>query len=389
MLLRTAPGNATILSSLVGEKDTELAAGNGTRAAVTTAVQTIVNSIILPTCAFNEQFRAADCIEDKEYKHFFTEACLITGILLSGPPGTGKTYSLKAIQGMKFPGCRIEVCEIKLRDLLASDDGIAELMEILATLKTVCENVDKCNKSQFVIRLVLLDEIDSLGTGPRDSEIQHLIKHYLCKYMDLMHWKAQRSNLQSKASVYIVFIATTNRPADVDEKLKTGSRLAKEIPFLGSSLNDKELILKSRLLAFFTESSSAICDSDDVFNEVIDFVLPRLGGYAAADISALVKDAYRAYVEGGRCGLLSCFQEALAKTIPSCLRSNVISVPSITYDDVIGHEEAKKCFRRALSFYEKQTGQLYKKYGLSCPGGILLYGPPGTTNLICFTAVLC
>lgn len=71
---------------------------------------------------------------DKAYQHMVSSQFnVISGLLLTGPPGVGKTYSLKALQSMSFPGCTVKVREIKLRDILTSDDGIAELMQVLGS----------------------------------------------------------------------------------------------------------------------------------------------------------------------------------------------------------------------------------------------------------------
>ena len=54
------------------------------------------------------------------------------------------------------------------------------------------------------------------------------------------------------------------------------------------------------------------------------------------------------------------------------------SLPQLTYDDVIGCVEAKKSLKRILSFSSPLLRNQVKKFGLKCPGGAILYGPPGT-----------
>ena len=74
--------------------------------------------------------------------------------------------------------------------------------------------------------------------------------------------------------------------------------------------------------------------------------------------------------------LLSSYtHQPLIPITPSFLSS---SLPQLTYDDVIGCVEAKKSLKRILSFSSPSLRNQVKKFGLKCPGGAILYGPPGT-----------
>lgn len=352
--------------------------------AVTSALHAIIESIVWPVCCLHKElpadlstlattlmspdkrtpkaptasFNISSTSQSITPAFVAGSAGVIGGILLSGPPGVGKTYSLRALQQIQFERCRVNVKEIKLRDILTADNAVAELILSFSNATTSLSETSSC--AQLV--LILLDEIDSLGSGEADTESQHLVKHYLCKWMDKPPVVI--------TGTYFVFVATTNRPGDVDPQLRTGSRLAKEINFLTSSIADKELLLLSMLtgvvLGIHKDDKAGLAAQ----------LGPRLGGYAAADIALLVGDALRLQ-ERSQKSLQQCLEIVHATITPSCLRSNVITVPPIKYSDIIGHEEAKKCFRRALSYYEKSGGELYHRFGLAAPDGILLYGPPG------------
>lgn len=308
----------------------------------------------------------------------------------------GKTYSLKALQLMAFDNCQIRLEEIKLRDILTADDSVGDLSHALHNIfKPRLEGV-VCDNFKAELVLILLDEVDSLGRGDGDTPVQHMIKHCICEYMDTLHTKNKGMRCNSELATHYVFIATTNRPGDVDSQLRIGSRLAKEINFINSSLEDKERLLQSILsaqLEILQQSLLVVTTHNIDISGIVSHFTPRLGGYAAADIAVLVDDAVRRFASGLRgiepeLSIFECFEKAYVGIIPSCLRSNVITVPKMTYDDVIGHAHAKQCFQRALSYYQKDVGGLYRSFGVSAPGGILLHGPPGRLGLYALNALL-
>lgn len=56
---------------------------------------------------------------------------------------------------------------------------------------------------------------------------------------------------------------------------------------------------------------------------------------------------------------------------------------NLSYDDVIGYEEAKKCLRRVLGSYgDPALAQRLKQFNIAVPGGVLLHGPPGNSKTV-------
>ena len=54
----------------------------------------------------------------------------------------------------------------------------------------------------------------------------------------------------------------------------------------------------------------------------------------------------------------------------------------LSYDDIIGCEEAKKNLKRILSLSDPSKAKLRKHFNIHSSGGALLYGPPGTVACI-------
>ena len=79
-----------------------------------------------------------------------------------------------------------------------------------------------------VITMVVIDEIDALGRHDGQSVVQQsVVKQYICSWFD------RQSNDLRNARTCI--IATSNRPSDVDARLRRGGRLELEIDVLGSA----------------------------------------------------------------------------------------------------------------------------------------------------------
>lgn len=61
-------------------------------------------------------------------------------------------------------------------------------------------------------------------------------------------------------------------------------------------------------------------------------------------------------------------------------------IPTVTFNDVIGLEEAKEEIAKRM-IRPVQNAEIYRKYGLRPGGNILLYGPPGTGKTLFAKAV--
>ena len=82
-----------------------------------------------------------------------------------------------------------------------------------------------------MITMVVIDEIDALGrqgSGSSQSVVQEsVVKQYICTWFD--------RQLDDPRSARTCIIATSNRPSDVDARLRRGGRLELEIDVLGSA----------------------------------------------------------------------------------------------------------------------------------------------------------
>eukprot|EP00170_Pyropia_yezoensis_P000183 contig_1281_g184 len=79
---------------------------------------------------------------------------------------------------------------------------------------------------------------------------------------------------------------------------------------------------------------------------------------------------------------------ALQATRPSSLRSSWVSVPRVEWSDVGGQASVKARLREAVEWPLTLAGRAaLRRYGLSPPKGLLLFGPPGNSKTLLAKAV--
>lgn len=185
------------------------------------------------------------------------------GVMLMGPPGTGKTF---------FAKC------------LAADSGISfvefKLSKILG--KYVGESEKSMEKALQVFRAlspcgVFMDEIDqsmSRGNGGDDggSRVNANLFGMLL---------AEMSKPSNRGK--ILWFAATNYPNNVDEALKRPGRFDKKIPFFAPTAKERAAVFKLHL-----SKDSSLPMSDDVD---VNKLAENTDGYTQAEIEAIVVKA--------------------------------------------------------------------------------------------------
>ncbi len=181
------------------------------------------------------------------------------GVLLMGPPGTGKTYFSKCLAG----DAGINFVEFKMSKILD---------------KYVGESEKRLEKALSVFRAlapvgVFIDEADqSLSRGEQDSvQVTRTI---------FGMFLAELSKPENRGK--IIWLAATNYPDRLDEALKRAGRFDKKIPFFAPTLEEREAVFKIHL-----KNSELPPASDIDYN----LLASRTDGYTQAEIENIVVKA--------------------------------------------------------------------------------------------------
>jgi len=233
------------------------------------------------------------------------------------------------------------------------------------------------------------------------------IKTKLCAWLDT---PLSSTSAQSFAQTYCM-VATSNRSEDIDPIFRRGGRLEYELHVLNRT-EDRKTLLATYLQHLLhnlqqqqqqdQQSSQSLLNlqhvNDKVLQSICQQVAEKTGGYVAADIAALIREsasALETYLLSSTSIALSsvvqtntlikevvrCISIIMKTVPPSCLRGISITLPKLSFDDIIGYADIKTILSRSLAFLSPEQHALLARFNMtSSLGGILFYGPPGNSK---------
>ncbi|MDH7640329.1 CDC48 family AAA ATPase [Sphingomonas oryzagri] len=292
------------------------------------------------------------------------------GVLLHGPPGTGKTRLARAVANESDA----EFFHIAGPEIMGSAYGESE-----QRLRQVFEEATKAAPS-----IIFIDEIDSIA--PKRGQVQgEAEKRLVAQLLTLMDGLEKRANL--------VVIAATNRPEAIDEALRRPGRFDREIVIgvpdergrreilgihtrgmpLGDKVDLKELARTT--YGFVGADLAALCREAAI--EAVRRIMPRLN-LEERTIPAEVLEELSVTRED--------FLEALKRVQPSAMREVMVQAPNVGWDDVGGLDDAREKLREGVELPLKHP-DAFRRMGIRAAKGFLLYGPPGTGKTLLAKAV--
>ena len=292
------------------------------------------------------------------------------GVLLHGPPGTGKTMIAKAVA----TEVNAHFKSINGPEIISKYYGESE--------KQLREIFDEAADNAPAI--VFIDEIDSI-CPKREDVTGEVERRVVAQMLTLMDGMQGRDN--------VVVIGATNRRDALDPALRRPGRFDREIEI---GVPDREG--RSEIMDVHTRQMPIADDFD------VAWVLDNTYGFVGADLAALVREAamralrrYLPEIDLDEETLppevlekmevcMDDFKEAIRDIEPSALREIYVEVPEVGWDAVGGLLEVKDRLKESVE-WPLTKPELFEHFGIKPPRGIVLFGAPGTGKTLLAKAI--
>jgi len=340
------------------------------------------------------------------------------GLLLHGPPGTGKTAAVSAaaeaagaplvvVSAGSVFGSALNESEARLRAAFRRAERAAakarKRQEKMTSISSSSSSAPPPPPRCCGRAVLLLDDVDVLAPS-RSAAGAHEAR-VVAQLLTLLDGAGSnsvsgggggRENASSSPPFPpVVVIATTSKPGALDPALRRAGRLDREISTSLPNPRQREQILRLSAAAGLP------------LDEGVDFgkIAAEARGYSGADLVALAREAARGAMaeallmpKGGEAGgggnsqeqkkqrrnavvTAADFASALALVGASVSRGGLDSSisPKTSWDDVGGIDEAKAALRRAVELPLRRPAAC-ARLGVPAARGVLLYGPPGCSK---------
>ncbi|ESQ46572.1 hypothetical protein EUTSA_v10000577mg [Eutrema salsugineum] len=292
------------------------------------------------------------------------------GILLYGPPGSGKTLIARAVANETgaFFFC------INGPEIMSKMAGKSE-----SNLRNAFEEAEKNAPS-----IIFIDEIDSIAPK-RDKTNGEIEKRIVSQLLTLM------DGLKSRA--HVIVMGATNRPNSIDPALRRFGRFDREI-----DIGVPDETGRLEVVRIHTKNMKLAEDVD------LERISKNTHGYVGADLAALCTeaalqcirekmdvidledDSIDAEILNSMAVTNEHFNTALGNSNPSALRETVVEVPNVSWEDIGGLENVKRELQETVQ-YPVEHPEKFEKFGMSPSKGVLFYGPPGCGKTLLAKAI--
>tara|TARA_B100000749_G_scaffold149652_1_gene114894 strand:- start:1005 stop:3230 length:2226 start_codon:yes stop_codon:yes gene_type:complete len=292
------------------------------------------------------------------------------GVLLHGPPGTGKTMIAKAVANET----NAHFTSINGPEIISKYYGESE--------KQLREIFDDAASNAPAI--IFIDELDSIAPKREDvsGEVERRVVAQLLTLMDGMQG---RDN--------VVVIGATNRPDAIDQALRRPGRFDRELEIGVPDKNGRREIMNIHTRGM------PIADDFDM-----DWILENSYGFVGADLMSLTREAamkalrrYLPEIDLDQDEIppevlekmevqMNDFRLAIRDIEPSALREIYVEIPEVSWTDVGGLDDVKERLKESVEWPLTMPDR-FEHFGIKPPRGILLFGAPGTGKTLIAKAI--
>ena len=292
------------------------------------------------------------------------------GVLLHGPPGTGKTMIAKAVANET----NAHFTSINGPEIISKYYGESE--------KQLREIFDDAASNAPAV--IFIDELDSIAPKREDvsGEVERRVVAQLLTLMDGMQG---RDN--------VVVICATNQPDAIDQALRRPGRFDRELEIGVPDKNGRREIVNIHTRGM------PIADDFDM-----EWILDNSYGFVGADISSLSREAamkalrrYLPEIDLDQDEIppevlekmevqMNDFKIAIREIEPSALREIYVEIPEVSWEDVGGLDEVKERLKESVEWPLTMPDR-FEHFGVKPPRGIVLFGAPGTGKTLIAKAI--
>ncbi len=303
-----------------------------------------------------------------------------TGILLFGPPGTGKTMLMRSLaKELKY-----NFIEVRCSQILSQWYGESE--------KNVKEVFDNARKNAPTV--LFFDEIDAVAKKRSGESLDEVGQRVLSELL-------QQIDGASKSKATVMIVGATNRPDALDTAMLRPGRLDKIIDMHLPDPEARKAILKVSLREVTMGRLPLAPDVD------FDILAKKTDRFSGADIKNITTEAKRlAAKEATAKGVviplsMAHFMQVLSSVKPSTglaqldmyeqfrmdferrtgaekpKEEEAAKEAAVKWEDVAGLDDVKTALLEAIQLPLLHEEEM-KEFKVKPSKGILLFGPPGT-----------